>query len=186
MLRANVSPDGDLNNDSFLRALLQLRNTPDPDCGMSPAEIVFGRPLRDAFSFVNRLAKYSNHFVRRTWRETWKAKEDALRLRAGRNSVALQKTSHSLPVLSCGDRMFIQNQTGNYLLKWDKVGTIMEALTFDRYVVKVSGSDALPLAIGVSSILFRHTQPDHHSPTYVKNLPSTRHLLHPTPLLFPA
>ena len=48
---------------------------------------VFGRPLRDAFSFVNRLAKYSN----RTWRETWKAKEVALRLRAGRNSVALQK-----------------------------------------------------------------------------------------------
>ena len=31
LLMANVSPSGDLNNDSFLRALLQLRNTPDPD-----------------------------------------------------------------------------------------------------------------------------------------------------------
>ena len=100
MLRANVSHDGDLNNDSFLRALLQLHDTSDPDCGMSPAEVVFGRPLRDAFSFVNRLANYSNHFMRRTWRETWKAKEDALGLRVGRNSVALQKTSHPLPALS--------------------------------------------------------------------------------------
>ena len=91
MLRDNVSPDGDSNNDSFLRALLQLRNTPDPDCGMSPAEVVFGRPLRDAFSFVNRLAKYSNHFVRRTWRETWKAKEDALFTRRTERSCVKKK-----------------------------------------------------------------------------------------------
>ena len=54
-LMANVSPSGDLNNDSFLPALLQLRNNPDPNCDMSPAEIVFGRPLQDAFSFANRL-----------------------------------------------------------------------------------------------------------------------------------
>ena len=55
---ANVSPNGDLNSDSILRAILQLRNTPDPDCGMSPAEIVFGRPLRDAFSFINRINEF--------------------------------------------------------------------------------------------------------------------------------
>ena len=56
---ANVSPNGDLDEDSFLRALLHLRNTPDPDCDLSPAEIVFGRPLRDAFFFVNRIAKFT-------------------------------------------------------------------------------------------------------------------------------
>ena len=66
LLMANVSPSGDLNHDSFLRALLQLRNTPDLDCDMSPAEIVFGRPLRDAFSFVNRLSKFTNRSIRRT------------------------------------------------------------------------------------------------------------------------
>ena len=66
LLMSNISPNGDLNNDSFLRALLQLRNIPDPDCDLSPAEIVFGHPLRDAFSFVNRLATFSNRFIRRT------------------------------------------------------------------------------------------------------------------------
>ena len=43
----NVGLCGTLNTDKFLRAILQLRNTPDPACGVSPAEIVFGRPLRD-------------------------------------------------------------------------------------------------------------------------------------------
>ena len=43
-----------INTDKFLRGMLQLRNTPDPDCKLSPAQILFGRPLRDAFSFVDR------------------------------------------------------------------------------------------------------------------------------------
>ena len=81
-----------MNYDCFLRAILQLRNTTDPDCGISPAEVVFGLPLRDAFSFVNRLKKFSNRYVWRTWRETWMAKKDALRLRAGRNNGALSKS----------------------------------------------------------------------------------------------
>ena len=55
LLVANMSPSGNLNNDSFLRALLLLRNTADPHCDKSPAEIVFGQPLRYAFSFVYRL-----------------------------------------------------------------------------------------------------------------------------------
>ena len=36
----NIGPNGSLNNnnDSFLRAILQVRNTPDPDCNISPAQ----------------------------------------------------------------------------------------------------------------------------------------------------
>ena len=71
-----------MTNDSFLRALLQLCNTLDPDRGLLPAEVDFGRPLRDAFLFINRHGNFSNRFIRRTWRETCKAKEDALCLHA--------------------------------------------------------------------------------------------------------
>ena len=53
ILMDNINPNGSLNNDNFLRAMLQARNTPEPDCNVSPAEVVFGRPIRDAFSFVN-------------------------------------------------------------------------------------------------------------------------------------
>ena len=80
LLITNVSPSGDLNNDLFLRALLQLLNTPNPDCDMSTAKIIFGHPLRDAFLFINRLPKFTNRSIRRTWRKAWQTKEDALRL----------------------------------------------------------------------------------------------------------
>ena len=64
LLMSNTGPTGNLDNDSFLRAMLQLRNTPDPDCNVSPAQIIFGCPLRDGLSFVNRLEKYSNPHIR--------------------------------------------------------------------------------------------------------------------------
>ena len=142
LLMTNVSPNGDLDNDSFLHALLQLRNTPDPQCNLSRAEIVFGHPLRDAFSFVNRHVTFTNRHIRRTWREAWQAKEDALRLSAGRNDAAqlLAQHTRSLSVLHCGDRVFIQNQRGHYPRKWDKIGTIVEVLPWDQYVIKVAGS----------------------------------------------
>ena len=79
LLRANVSPTGSINNDRFLKAMLQLRNTPDPDCSFSPAEIVFGKPLRDVFSFTNRGNKYFYSAIRSGWRNTWSLKEKALR-----------------------------------------------------------------------------------------------------------
>ena len=48
-LMDNVGPTGSLNNDGLLRALLQAHNTPDPDCNISPAQVVFGRPILDFF-----------------------------------------------------------------------------------------------------------------------------------------
>ena len=136
----NVSPNGDLDNDSFFHALLQSRNTPDPQCNLSPAEIVFGHPLRDAFSFFNRNVTFTNCHIRRTWREAWQAKEDALRLSAGRNDALLAQHTRSLSVSLWGDRVFIQNQRGHYPRKWDKIGTTVEVLPRDQYVIKVAGS----------------------------------------------
>ena len=38
LLQSNTGPTGSLDHDRFLRAILQLRNTPDPDCNHSPAQ----------------------------------------------------------------------------------------------------------------------------------------------------
>uniref|UniRef100_A0A1A8PL63 Integrase catalytic domain-containing protein n=1 Tax=Nothobranchius rachovii TaxID=451742 RepID=A0A1A8PL63_9TELE len=67
LLVSNTGPTGSLDHDRFLRAMLQLRNMPDPDCDLSPAQIIFGRPLRDLLSFVNRLGKFSNPHIHPLW-----------------------------------------------------------------------------------------------------------------------
>ena len=124
LLRTNVGPTGSLDNDKLLRAMLQLRNTPDPDCSVSPAEIVFGRPIRDAFSFCNRREKFSNPEIRSDWRQAWALKELALRKRFARWSEGHNEHSKTLRPLRVGQRCFIQNQEGNYPKRWDCCGSV--------------------------------------------------------------
>ena len=143
LLQSNICPSGSLDNDRFLRALLQLRNTPDPDCNLSPAQIIFGRPIRDSLTFVNRLEKCSNPHVRPMWREAWANKEDALRTRFTKSSETLNEHVRGLPPLKVGDKCFIQNQTGKNPTKWHRTGSVVETGAHDQYTVKVDGSGRL-------------------------------------------
>ncbi|XP_066924129.1 uncharacterized protein [Clytia hemisphaerica] len=143
LLRSNTGPSGTLDTDRFLRAMMQLRNTPDPDCQLSPAEIVFGRPIRDAFAFINRLEKFSNEHVRPIWREAWQQKEEALRHRFHHAAEERNHHSRMLRDLRLGDRCYIQNQTGNNPKRWDRSGTIKELHGHDSYTVKVDGTGRL-------------------------------------------
>ena len=47
MMTVSTGLLGSLEIDRFRRALLQYKNTPDPDNKLSPAQILFGRALRD-------------------------------------------------------------------------------------------------------------------------------------------
>lgn len=143
LLRANVGPNGSLNTDELIKALLQYRNTPDPDCNISPAQVIFGRPLRDSLSFVNRLEKYTNPHIRPLWREAWASKEEALRTRMTRSTESLNEHARPLPPLKAGERCFVQNQTGNHPKKWDRTGTIVEQGHHNQYLIKIDGSGRL-------------------------------------------
>ena len=144
LLMSNTGPTGAIDNDRFLRAM-HLRNSPDPDCGISPAQIVFGRPLKDAFSFVNRLEKFRNPHIRPIWKQAWKAKENAMRTRMVRSTERLTEHTRQLRPLACGEKVFLQNQAGNHPTKWDRSGEIVERLKHDQYWVKVDGSGRLTL-----------------------------------------
>ena len=125
--------------------MLQLRNTPDPDCKVSPAQILFGRPLRDAFSFTNRVVKFDNPAIHPVWREAWRAKETALRTRFAKSVETLNAHAHQLPKLALGDRVFVQNQTGLHPNKWDRSGMVVEGKEHDQYLVKLDGTGRLTL-----------------------------------------
>ena len=140
LLTSCIGPNGSLNNDRFLRAMLQLRNTPDPECKLSPAQIIFGRPLRDAFSFINKCPKFENSAVQSIWREAWTCKEDALRTRFAKSMEQLNNHARPLPELKTGERVFVQNQTGRHPNKWDRSGIVLENLGHDKYNIKVDGS----------------------------------------------
>ena len=47
LLRTHISPTGNINTAEITKALLQHRNTPDRDIGLSPAEMLYGRKLKD-------------------------------------------------------------------------------------------------------------------------------------------
>ena len=76
LLTNNVGPGGNLNVDTFQKAILQYRNTPDKDTKLSPAMCIFGRPIKDLIPILP--GKYQPHPV---WKESLLAREDALRKR---------------------------------------------------------------------------------------------------------
>ena len=145
LLRANTSASGSLNTDKVVQGLLQLRNTPDADCCLSPAEIVFGKPLRDSLPFINNLDKYRHSEVKPIWRDAWAAKESALRTRFIKTSEKLNQNSRRLQPMTLGDKCFVQNQTGAYSKRWDRTGTVVEVGPNDQYHVKIDGSGRITL-----------------------------------------
>ena len=140
LLMDNTGPAGNLNTDSFQRAILQYRNTPDMETKISPAQCIFGRPIRDFIPI--HPGCYEPH---PTWKETLLAREEALRNRHMRLAERLTEHTKLLQPLQVGDKVRIQNQTGPHPTKWDKTGTVVEVRQYDQYFVKMDGSGRVTL-----------------------------------------
>ena len=70
-----------LDTDNMVRALLMLRNTPDPICKLSPAEVLFGRRLRDTLPTISKeISTFNNPAIAEKWKEAWNLKEQSLKL----------------------------------------------------------------------------------------------------------
>ena len=123
LITDNTGGKGDLDTDAVQRAVLQYRNTPDPDTKISPAMCVFGRMIRDFIPVIP--GKYLPHD---TWRDTLRAREDALRKRHIKTHDYWSEHTRQLPALAVGDYVRIQNQTGQHPNKWDRTGTVLSCL----------------------------------------------------------
>ena len=140
LLMDNTGPDGNLDTDTFQRAMLQYRNTPDRETKMSPAECIFGRPIRDFIPIAP--GRYQPH---KTWQDALIHRELALRNRHIKGAERWSEHTKPLPPLAVGDTVRIQNQTGNHPLKWDNTGLVVEVRQHDQYIVRVDGSGRVTL-----------------------------------------
>ena len=140
MLLDNTNADGSLETDKFQRAMLQYRNTPNPVTGISPAQCIFGRQIRDFIPV--RPAKFEPHPI---WQATMSGREEALKHRHMKQAERLRLHTKRLPPLKVGDQVRVQNQTGLHPLKWDKTGTVIEVRQFDQYAIRVDGSRRVTL-----------------------------------------
>jgi len=145
LLRNNIAPNGSVDTESFTRAILQFRNTPDPSTGTSPAEVLFGRTLRDVLPIRPPMQMHDQDSVKPSWKHLWRSREDALRLRATKQMDSLTEKSRLAEPLRVGDLCRIQNQAGRYPRRWDKLGTVVEVANNDQYIVRVHGSNRVTL-----------------------------------------
>ncbi|XP_032233654.1 uncharacterized protein K02A2.6-like [Nematostella vectensis] len=106
LITNNTDPHGDLNTNEFQKAILQYRNAPDPNTELSPAQCVFGRPIKDFIPILP--GRYLPH---PTWRDTLALRE-ALRNRHMQASERWAEHTKRLPPLVVGNHVRIQNQTG--------------------------------------------------------------------------
>jgi len=135
IIRDNTQPNGSLDNDRAARAILQHRNTPMADIGMSPAQLLLHREIRDHIP-VNP----SHYKLHRNW---ILAAEEREKLYARRNEnieTTYNEDAHTLKPLTAQTTVMIQTKG-----KWDKSGYIVEALPHRQYRVKVDGSGRVTL-----------------------------------------
>ena len=139
LVMENLGSNGSLDSDKVARALLMHRNQTDPVSGLSPAEVIFGRQLRD------HLPLQPERFQPRAeWRMEADQREKAFMKRHLIKHDQLSATSKLLPPLKIGDTVAIQDKSDSGKSgKWNKTGIITDSLGFQSYEVKVDGSNTI-------------------------------------------
>ena len=141
LIRDNTGPKGELYIDKFARALLQYRNTPLQGIELSPAQILFGREIRDFFPFAPGKAG-----IRQEWRITAEEREKALSKRHTANLESWNRNVKELSDLGVGQQVLVQNQSGNYPQRWGKTGTVIGLGPGPRqYYIRMDGSRRVSL-----------------------------------------
>ena len=128
----NAAPNGSLNTDKVVAAVLQYRNTPIQGIGLSPAQLLLHRHLRDCIPAHPSL--YKPHAE---WVTAAHQREELLARRNEKLKTEYNRRTHLLPPLSIGDLVVIQDQQSK---RWKKSGVIVETLPYRQYTIRMDGS----------------------------------------------
>ena len=111
MLRDNVGVSGKLDQSKGSRALIQLRNTPYQDTGLSPVVALMCCQLRDFLPIPKQ------NLMGDMWTQDLGAREEALAKRAINTHGKWSEHTKSLHPQRVGDHVLIQNQTDNHPMR---------------------------------------------------------------------
>ena len=170
----NTGTSGSLNNDEFLKAILQYRNTPDTATGISPAMYIFHRPIRDFLPDINIRKPQEN------WNDVITSHQDARENHLTEHQTRLHEHTRRLPPLQVGDKVFIQNQIGSHPTKWENTGEITEVRQFDQYVVKMDSSGRPTLRNRKFLRIWNNASHQTHKPEVMPTAPTSMPDVTPT------
>ena len=135
IIRDSTNNDGSLNNEKAARAILQHRNTPIPELGISPAQILFHRQLR------NTLPANPRHYqLHKEWVISASEREEAFAKTNQGAEYRFNRNAHTLTPLSAQTAVRVQSKG-----LWNKSGRIVEALPHRQYRVRLDGSGRITL-----------------------------------------
>ena len=116
-----------VNADKWAKGLLQWRNTPRAD-GLSPAQVVYGHPVRDTMPVHKRAFTPE-------WQRSIKEADERTATIHHRLEHMYNRTAHELPQLAVGTKVAVQDHRTR---KWDKYGTIVEVGRNRDYMIRLA------------------------------------------------
>ena len=125
---------GHLQLDDFNEALLEWRNTPRSKDGRSPAQVLFGKPMR------TRLPIHHSAFSPEFQLSSLECDLKAAQMLEDREEV-YNLVARDLPELPVGTPVRIQSQHGRK--EWDRVGQIVQVLPHRKYDVRLPSGTVL-------------------------------------------
>ena len=130
LLRDNLGNGGGLETDIVAWALLSYRNTPNAELRRSPAQLLYGRHLKDHLPVTVKIYRQ-----RREWIMIREERDKALSEKYWKIMEKLDRGTGRLNALELDDIIQIQNQKGAEALRWTKSGVIVEIRSHDQYGV---------------------------------------------------
>ena len=135
IIQDNTNPDGSLNSDKAARAILQHRNTPIPELGLSPAQLLLHRQLRD--SVPARPKHYKPH---KEWIISAEKREQAFAERNKKTEATYNEHVKPLSPIAIQTPVLVQEKG-----RWSKSGKVIEVLTNRQYRIRMDGSGRVTL-----------------------------------------
>ena len=124
-LIAKSTENGNIDSEEFLRALLEWRNTPR-EGGLSPAQIVFGQPMR---SFIP--AHHTSFDPK--WHKTRKEYDDKVLDQKLKSKDRYDRHSKPLPPIQSGTEVLVQHTVNK---KKENVGTIVAKRRYRDFMIR--------------------------------------------------